>query len=40
MFREILLWLVDGWANGLKTMIKEKFDELPPEIEKGEDDED
>lgn len=40
MIRDILLWLVDGWANGLKNTIREKFDELPAEVEKGDDDED
>ena len=39
MFRDISLWLVDGWANGLKGKIREYFDEQPPEIEKGDDDE-
>ena len=40
MIRDILLWLVDGWANGLKISIRDKFEELPPEVEKNEDDED
>ena len=40
MIKGILIWLIDGWANGLKNMINDKFDGEPPEVEKGDDDED
>ena len=39
--RDGLIWLVDGWANGLKAFILETAEnQIPPEIEKNDEEED